>query len=159
MGSDFVIEPRFKTHAEYNVVDVDANVEEEKKSLQDEPQPEEPPQIVEEEQVKEEIPFVDKRMIHQEIDSGEHGDDERRSDLLSSSESSSSSEETSSSLSSSSSSTSSLSSSDTWVSDSEGFHTMDEKEVQAYESWVNERLAKRRKTHAIDEDLLRYEHE
>ena len=108
---------------------------------------------------EQEIPFVDKRMIPHELDAGEHGDDERRSDQLSSSESSSSSETSSSVSSSSSSSTSSLSSSDTWVSDSEGFHTMDEKEVQAYESWVNERLAKRRKTHAIDEELLRYEDE
>ena len=89
-----MIEPRFKTHAEYNVVDVDAVEEEEKKSVQDVPQHEEPSHIIEEEKVEEEIPFVDKRMIHHELDSGEHGDDERRSDLLSSSESSSSSEDT-----------------------------------------------------------------
>ena len=105
----------------------------------------------------EEIPIVDKR-IHHELEPGEQGDDERRLDVLSSSESSSSS---SSSLSSSSSSTSSLNSSseDTWVSDSEGYHTMDEVETQAYERWVNERIAKRRRSLGIDEELLRYEEE
>ena len=36
---------------------------------------------------------------------------------------------------------------------------MDEAETQEYEKWGNERLAKHRRTHAIDEELLRYEEE
>ena len=36
---------------------------------------------------------------------------------------------------------------------------MDEVETQAYERWVNERIAKRRRSLGIDEELLRYEEE
>ena len=109
----------------------------------------------------EDVPIVDKGIQH-DIDAGEHGDDERRSRTLSSSESSSSSV-SSSSLSSSSSSTSSLRSSseneDNWVSEDEGYHTMDQGEVEAYDRWVDERQAKRRRAYAVEEELLRYEEE
>lgn len=36
---------------------------------------------------------------------------------------------------------------------------MDEAETREYEKWVNERIAKRRRTRAIEEELLRYEEE
>ena len=105
------------------------------------------PEFVSEHEVEaglEEIPLVDKHIQH-ELEG--HGGDKRRAYHMSSDESSSSSSSSSSLSSSSSSSTSSMSSSangDPWVDD-EGYHTMDETEVIAYERWVNERRDKKRR--------------
>ena len=166
IGSDFVINPHFKTDAEFQYQaegeDTERSRKEEKIYSHEESTSQKHSDSHSEEYVVEsveEIPVIYKRIQH-EIDAGEHGDDERRSRTLSSLDSSSSSE-SSSSVSSSSSSTSSLNSTseDAWVSDDGGYHTMDEGEVKAYERWVVERQAKHRRAHAVEEELLRYEEE
>ena len=117
MGSDFVIEPRFKTSTS-DASNDDSRDEEEVEEKSQSRVEEEPVHSLEEHQSEDSyreevgevvVPIVDKRIRH-ELEAGKHGDDERRS-ILSSSESSSSSV-SSSSLSSSSSSTSSLTSSE-----------------------------------------------
>ena len=86
------------------------------------------------------------------------GDDERNSGTASSidSRSSSSSSSSSSSLSSSSSSTSSASSAGDWISESDGYRTLDEKEIEAYETW---KMGKKDRARAAEQQLLRYEEE
>ena len=100
------------------------------------------------------VPIVDKRVKHVDIEVERESSVSSRYSRVSSSSSSSSS-----SLSSSSSSTSSLSSGMDWMSGSERERRMSEDEQASYDKWLHEKKARKHRAHGVEEDILRHENE